>query len=196
RSTGPSAPTGLAAAQGDTRAPITWNANPVYEQISAYEVWRSLTPGVPGVPAGVTSGLSFTDGGLTNGVTYFYSVLAINADGIGPLSAQVGVQPLVLPGTPGDVRIVPSGKHRLGIDPAHGERDQILLNVPAGNGTVRVTIFTLLAEVVREVYHGPAVPGPLIVNWDGRNDKGRLVASGGYLLVVNFPDGRRVVRKL
>lgn len=199
RSTSPTAVRNLKAGQGDAAAHLTWDANPAFEQVSAYQVYRARSPGVapgPGTLVGAVPGTGLTDTGLLDGVTYYYVLIAVNADGAGPVSAEVSVMPLVLPGTPGDVRVVPFGSRRLAIDPAHGEYDEILLNVPAGDGTVTVTVYTLLAERVREVFSGPAGPGLLILTWDGRNDKGRPVASGGYLLIVNFPDGRRVTRKL
>ncbi|MEK7766740.1 MAG: hypothetical protein AAB368_10920, partial [bacterium] len=127
---------------------------------------------------------------------YVYRVAAVNLGGEGPPSADVSVRPLMIPRTPGDVWITATGDRPLAANPVRGERTQVLLNVPTGTGTLRLTVYTLVGEPVRVLYDGPAPGGQTIVEWDGRNDRGRLVASGGYLLVAELPDGRRVRRKI
>jgi flagellar hook assembly protein FlgD len=73
---------------------------------------------------------------------------------------------------------------------------RILLNVPAGASTLKLVVYTLAGEEVRTVFHGNAPPGQQMVDWDGTNSRGSQVASGGYLLVVDLPDGSRAVRKI
>jgi hypothetical protein len=60
-------------------------------------VKRSTTTGGPYVTVadGVTD-LTYTDTGLTNGVTYYYVVCGANADGSGPASVEVAVTPNTL----------------------------------------------------------------------------------------------------
>jgi hypothetical protein len=46
---------------------------------------------------------------------------------------------------------------------------------------VKLEIFNMLGQRVRELHHGLKPAGAYSVIWDGRNDAGRLVGSGVYL---------------
>ncbi len=87
------APVQLAVVPGDTQSTLTWLPNAT----STYTVKRSAASGGPyaTVAEGVTA-LTYTDTGLTNGVTYYYVVSGSNADGSGPDSAEVSVIPSTL----------------------------------------------------------------------------------------------------
>ena len=87
------APAHLAAIPGDTQATLTWLPNAT----TTYSVKRSTTSGGPytTIAEGVTD-LTYTDTGLTNGVTYYYVVGGANAEGSGPDSAEVSVTPNTL----------------------------------------------------------------------------------------------------
>jgi hypothetical protein len=167
--------------------------------VSAYQVYRAPTLGVTPSPAllvGTTSNTWFDDTGLANGTRYYYVVTAMNGDGTGPPSMEVSVMPANIPDAPGEVRVACMGANPLAINPDRGEIIQFLVNVPAGADTVRITVYSLAGELVREVIHTTLPPGQWILDWDGRNSKGRSVASGGYLGVVELPDGSRKIRKL
>jgi fibronectin type 3 domain-containing protein len=90
---GAGAPMQLAVVPGDTQATLSWLPNAT----STYTVKRATTSGGPytTVATGVTS-LSYTDTGLTNGVTYYYVVSGTNDAGSGPDSAEVAVTPSAL----------------------------------------------------------------------------------------------------
>lgn len=88
--TAPAAPTGVAATPGNARVTVTWTApSNGGSAITSYTV----TPYVAGVaqPATTLSGFppatAATIAGLTNGVTYTFTVSATNAVGVGPASA-------------------------------------------------------------------------------------------------------------
>jgi hypothetical protein len=87
----PAAPTGLTASAGKKRATLAWTA---VSGPTGYRVKRSLTNGGPYtvVASNVTS-TTFTNTGLSSGVTYYYVVSAVNAVGEGRDSAQVSVTP-------------------------------------------------------------------------------------------------------
>jgi autotransporter-associated beta strand protein len=88
----PSATTGLAAVAGDQSVSLSWDANPM---AASYNVKRSLTSGSGFVTVGSSATNSFTDNsGLTNGVTYFYVVSAVNFVGEGINSSQASARPL------------------------------------------------------------------------------------------------------
>jgi len=79
-STAPTMPTGLTATAGSKQIALAWTAS---AGATSYNVYRGNTPGaestVP-VATGIT-GTNYTSTGLTNGTTYYYKVVGINAVG-------------------------------------------------------------------------------------------------------------------
>ena len=67
----------------------------------------------------------------------------------------------------------------------------IPLSVPDGAATVDVGIYNLLGQLVRQVWSGPLSAGEHRLTWDGRDDKGQLVASGAYLYQVRVGEQLR-----
>ncbi|MEW9699758.1 cellulose binding domain-containing protein [Paenibacillus sp. SI8] len=86
----PAAPTGLTATAGNAQVALSWAAS---GGATSYNVKRAETGGpYTTVATGVTA-TSFTDGGLTNGTTYYYVVSAVNSAGTSANSAQVSATP-------------------------------------------------------------------------------------------------------
>ena len=75
----PYTPTNLAAAAGNQQIGLTWNAAPY---AATYTLKRSLSSAgtYTTIATGLT-GLYYTNTGLTNGTTYYYKVVAVNATG-------------------------------------------------------------------------------------------------------------------
>ena len=67
----------------------------------------------------------------------------------------------------------------------------IPLSVPDGAATVDVAIYNLLGQLVRQVWSGPLAAGEHRLTWDGRDNKGQLVASGAYLYQVRVGEQLR-----
>ena len=66
--------------------------------------------------------------------------------------------------------------------------------VPKSDGKLKVQIFTIDGLLVKTIKDGDVSQGiTQIVEWDGRNGAGKVVASGVYLLRV---DGAGIDRKL
>jgi len=65
----------------------------------------------------------------------------------------------------------------------------------AKTGVVRVSVHALTGQHVRTLVDGVRTPGSYSVMWDGRDDRGRDVASGAYLCRMEAGD-YRAVRKL
>ena len=89
--TAPAAPTGLAAAAGNTQVSLSWTAATA---ATSYTVKRGTATGAETVIATGVSGTTFTDTGLANGTPYFYVVASANANGTGPVSTEVTVTPV------------------------------------------------------------------------------------------------------
>ncbi len=85
------APTGLVATGLDQQVALSWNPS---TNAGSYNVLRSLVNGGPYTQIANIASTVFTDSGLTNGVTYYYVVQAVNAVGQSGNSAQVSATPL------------------------------------------------------------------------------------------------------
>jgi fibronectin type 3 domain-containing protein len=88
----PAAPANLAAAAGNGQITLTWTAS---SGAASYSVYRATTSGGEGatpVKTGLT-GTTLTDTGLTNGVTYFYQVTAVSAQGESARSNEASAMP-------------------------------------------------------------------------------------------------------
>jgi hypothetical protein len=71
---------------------------------------------------------------------------------------------------------------------------QIVFDIPAA-GRAALRVFDLEGALVRTLIDGPMPAGPGSVAWDGRNDRGKAVASGVYFYRLSG-DGYEVNRKI
>ncbi|MEP6754257.1 MAG: glycoside hydrolase family 44 protein [Chthonomonadales bacterium] len=87
----PAMVTGLTATVGNRNVLLQWTG---VSRAKSYTVSRSLTAGgTYTVIATGVDGASFQNVGLTNGVTYFYIVQAVNGGGTGPPSTEISATP-------------------------------------------------------------------------------------------------------
>jgi fibronectin type 3 domain-containing protein len=106
----PPAPTGLSAVPGNAQVTVNWGAS---AGATGYIVYRATNTSGPFSAIASVSSTSFTNTGLINGTTYFYSVSATNAFGQSALSAYIGATPQAgtpaaptgLTATPGNARV-------------------------------------------------------------------------------------------
>ena len=106
----PAAPTGVAVVGGDAQVTVSWTG-----EGDSYNVYWSTTSGVTTTTGtkieNVTS--PYTHTGLTNGLTYYYIVTAVDRDGESAASEAVSVT--LAPDAPGTVSAV-SGDHQVTVD--------------------------------------------------------------------------------
>jgi fibronectin type 3 domain-containing protein len=92
----PTAPTGLVASGGNGQVTLSWAAPSSNggSAITGYNVYRGTTAGgESATPVASVTGLSFTDTGLTNGTTYYYTVAAVNSAGTSAHSGEASTTP-------------------------------------------------------------------------------------------------------
>jgi polygalacturonase len=86
----PSSPSGLTATASNALVNLSWFAVPT---ATNYVVQRSGSGGGPYAVIGSTAGTNYADSQVTNGVTYYYDVAAVNTNGQGSASAPVSATP-------------------------------------------------------------------------------------------------------
>ena len=72
-------------------------------------------------------------------------------------------------------------------NPTRG-RVSIAYDVPRGGGLVSIAIFDVAGRRVRLLFDGAAPAGRRLATWDRRDDVGRAVSSGIYLIRMRAPD--------
>jgi hypothetical protein len=88
----PGAPVAVGVLAADGVAQVVWSApgSDGGSAVSGYRVYRGTSPGGEVLLASVGAVSGFTDSGVSNGVSYYYRVSAVNVAGEGPLSVEVG----------------------------------------------------------------------------------------------------------
>jgi Cellulase (glycosyl hydrolase family 5) len=81
---------GIVATPGNQEVALNWVASPT---ATAYNVKRSAADGGPYITVASPVALSFLDTNLSNGVTYYYVISAVNSNGESANSVQVNVTP-------------------------------------------------------------------------------------------------------
>ncbi|MDD1766180.1 MAG: fibronectin type III domain-containing protein, partial [Methanomassiliicoccales archaeon] len=98
----PSAPQNLRVTSGNTQAMLSWSA-PLTNgglPVTTYKIYRGTVSGVELYLTDVGTVLTYTDTGLTNGITYYYKVSAANSLGEGPQSSEASATPRTIPTAP------------------------------------------------------------------------------------------------
>ncbi len=98
----PSAPRSPVATPGNTAVKLTWLASSSNggATIDKYVVQRSASAAGPWTTITTTTALSYTAGALTNGVHYYFRIVAHNAAGWSPSSTIVTAVPRTVPTAP------------------------------------------------------------------------------------------------
>jgi hypothetical protein len=99
----PSAPTTFAAQRGNAQVNLTWllPTNNGGATVTGYKIYKGDTISNMTLLTTVIAGTyALHDTDVTNGVTYWYSVAAVNSEGIGQKATPISVVPATLPGVP------------------------------------------------------------------------------------------------
>jgi titin len=158
----PSAPQSLAATAGSGSVSLTWKvpASNGGASITGYNVYRGTSPGGESATPVATNvaTTSFTDTGLTNGTTYYYTVAAVNSAGVSPQSNETSAMPVMVQAT------VPSAPQSL---TATGGSGSVSLSwaAPSSNGGSPITGY----DVYRGTSPGGESATPLATNVSARS---------------------------
>jgi len=137
----PSQPMDVQVIPGNGQAMLTWDAptDDGGSTVQYYVLYRGQTNGGEIPLLAVYGSTSFLDAGLTNGVTYWYYVTAVNAVGEGAASNEVSAVPMTHASAPTDLQAI-AGMEDIGLG----------WSPPASNGGSAITNY----EVYRGVTSG------------------------------------------
>jgi fibronectin type 3 domain-containing protein len=111
----PSIPMDLAAFSGNMKLTLSWQS-PAYQggfPINGYNLYRSTVAGQETLLTTLGNVLSYTDSGLSNGITYYYKITAFNAIGEGSLSGEASGRPATIPTEPINFILTPGNRQML-----------------------------------------------------------------------------------
>ncbi|MFZ2632359.1 MAG: fibronectin type III domain-containing protein [Desulfosalsimonadaceae bacterium] len=95
----------LSVVSGNTQSSIIWGA---VDDATSYKIYRRTgTNAWPSAPIATLTGTLYTETGLTNGMTYYYAVAAVNETGTGAWSEISATPTPVVPLAPINVAVVP-----------------------------------------------------------------------------------------
>src|SRR5439155_1174291 len=92
----------LVATGGNAQVTLTWQA-PASDggsPITNYKIYRGVAPGSETLLTTVGNVLTYTDSAVTNGLTYYYQVSAVNSPGEGAKSNEASATPSAAPPPP------------------------------------------------------------------------------------------------
>src|SRR5439155_1179633 len=98
----PSLPQNLQATAGNSQVSLSWQAPSSNggSSITNYNIYRSTSSGTETGYISLGNVTSYTNTGLTNGITYFYKVKAVNVLGSSILSNEASARPVGAPSAP------------------------------------------------------------------------------------------------
>ena len=185
----PGAPTALTATAASGQVTLNWAAPTSVgsASITGYNVLRgTASQGESSVPVATNiSGTTFTDTGLTNGTTYFYEVVAVNAAGPSAPSNEASATPPSPPAAsaPTVLTSTLAGDGQSGADlsvpvntPVVDRASLSGLNVASAGGTVTYSVETL--SFIASPFFSGVASGFGTMGW-------LSVASGGTVAVTD-----------
>ncbi|MCD6335730.1 MAG: hypothetical protein J7M27_10435 [Candidatus Latescibacteria bacterium] len=163
---------------------------PALDSLMAMEVGHTIL--IDSVAAGITE---YVDAFVpVNGVSYYYWLDAVAANG--GMSAKVVAQIILTavneetgPSIPQEYFLYQNFPNPF--NPSTEIRYRL-----AETGEVRLAIYDLLGQVVRELVAERQPAGWYRVSWEGKDEAGRLVSSGGYLYTLEVEGEFLETRKM
>jgi hypothetical protein len=187
----PSVPDGFSVAYNSGSGnQLLWEPSPD-EDFQYFKVYRGTDPDFtpsPGNMVEATTETAWTDS--TAGVTEQYKISAVDfagneSDATSPRTVTAALGPAV-PDRFDLHQNVPN---------PFNPTTTIHYDVPAGGGMVTVRVYDVHGRLVRTLIDGQQSSGQKTVVWNGRNDRGQIVATGVYFYRMTAP-GFDVAKKM
>jgi len=173
-----------AAAVSASRIDIAWSAPPNGGVVASYDVECRIPPAAFALRANVLAGTTaYADTGLMASTIYEYRILARNAAGAWGYSASASDTTLSTSG----VGPSPRPTFLTAFPNPFRSGSGVTIRAEAVNGSpMTLRVFDAAGRRVRDLTSiangATSLGGPVIVNWDGRNDDGRPARPGVYFL--------------
>jgi len=173
----PPTPTSFAVDYAAAGNELAWDPSPA-DDLAWYVVHRGTTPDF--TPTRFTEVAIVVDPSWSDPLAdpwdVYYKVAAVDIHGNASLFASAGETT--------DAGNAPPARFALaGAAPnPFNPKTEIRIDVPLDGGPARVTVFDLRGRRVRLLHDGPLAPGRAAIAWDGRDDGGREVPGGTYVV--------------
>lgn len=183
----------LTAAPSGTNVVLTWRlSDDPRRELLGLHVQRGMTPAGPFAtltqamldPA---ASMAFEDASVILGSTYWYRLLLVRGDGSSASSHPVGV---VTAPAPAEVDL------RIADLPDDAGPVDIRYRLVRADAGMQLGVYDIRGRLVRMLEAGPKRAGEWTRSWDRRDDSGRTVARGVYVLKLeteNVTVARKVV---
>ncbi len=167
--------------------------------LQGYKIYRGETSPVVGESTNLLGSVdantvTFTDGNVSTGTTYFYAVSAQHDEGESGLSNEVTANVTsVADGRaefPDDFRLLQNFPNPF--NPA----TLIRYEIPSGQNMVSLEVYNTLGKKIRTLVNERRDAGSYQVQWDGRDDSGKQIASGIYVYRLQagpFTEARKML---
>jgi tripartite motif-containing protein 71 len=184
----PPAPVAFAAAYAGGATRLHWAASPATD-FAGFRLYRGASAGFTPAPANLVAALTdtgYVDNGEPGG---WYRLCAVDFDG------NVSPYALVGPQQTSPVPDAASAALRLHQNEPNPFNPQTVIrfDLPRA-GRVQLRVHDLRGRLVRTLVDGDAPGGSQQATWDGRDDRGRGLASGIYVARLTTADGGQSVR--
>ncbi|MFL6350524.1 MAG: RICIN domain-containing protein [Bryobacteraceae bacterium] len=200
----PAAPTGLTATAGNSQVTLAWGASSGATSYNVYRGTTSAAEGTAPIASGIT-GTTYTDNGLTNGSTYYYTVAATNSAGTSSQSNEANATPTSTVGlSDGTYTVSNSAGTLVWDDPAFAKQNGTnVILWPADGGTNQRWIFTSVGNgyyTIKNQNSGLVLDDPgsslqsgtQLLQWalnGGGNQQWLVTASGSGYTITNRASG-------
>lgn len=182
----PSMVAGVTAGSSSKGVTLSWtrSTNPVDNDLEKYVIYRGTTAGFtpnPASPYATAKDVSYLDGGVTTGSTYYYKIGAVDKAGnAGPYSTEISLKVTsvqLLSGLPTEFAL--DQNYPNPFNPS----TQIKFALP-NESKVSLNIYSVSGELIRTLVNADMAAGFYAVTWNGLNNTGQSVSTGVYLFRV------------
>ncbi len=176
----------LSAIGEDQKVILSWSPSPSSNTIN-YQIYRGTNAAELSYLTTVAHTLiQFDDNSVSNGITYFYKIVAINDIG------SVNEFSNIIESTPQEStlgteltntipeRFIVSRNYPNPFNPV----TSFTYSIPS-EMNVRILIYDMLGHEVKKIINSIEQPGTKLVTWDATDDNGRIVSGGVYFYQVS-----------